>query len=69
MVLGAGLPVRCGTGWGAVVAAGHGEGSVVREEFLSRESSGKVLGFPKEQDPTALLLPPSQHKYKRRLGS
>lgn len=34
-----------------------GEGSVVQGNLLIRESSEKVLGFPREQDLTALLLP------------
>lgn len=56
-------------GWRAVVAAGCGEGLVVQGDLLNRDTLEKMLGFPREQDLTALLSPPSWSKCKRRLCS
>lgn len=69
MVLGTGCPMELQNGWGAVVAAGCGEGLVVRGDLLSREFLEEMLGFPGEQELTALLLPLSQSKYTRRFGA
>lgn len=56
-------------GWRAVVAASRGEGLEVQGDLLTRDALEKMLGFPREQDLTALLLPPSWSKCKRRLCS
>lgn len=43
MVLGVGFPMGLQNGWGAVVAAGRGEGVVVQGDLLSREFLEETL--------------------------